>query len=164
MVTPYKPEQLKRGDIDAMEPSDTCVILSMMLEGVSLKAYKDVGGRWTVGYGSTAGVGPATRITIAQAHAMMYHDLEIAAAAVRDHVCVPLAQNEFDALTLFVNNVGVHAFATSTLLRKLNQGHYHSAFAQLFRWCHVHGTVVRGLVRRRNIEYRLATQADAPAV
>lgn len=164
MPSPYTAEQLRRSDVAGMEPSDTAVILSMMLEGVSLKAYKDVGGRWTVGYGTTDNVGPGTRITVAQAHAMMYHDLQTAAAGVKQHVTVQLAQNEFDALVLFVNNVGVHAFATSTLLRLLNAGQRNRAWPQLYRWCHVHGTVIRGLVKRRKIEYELATHAETPTV
>ena len=45
-----------------------------------------------------------------------------------------LNQNQFDALVDFVFNVGVRAFETSTLLRRLNEGNYQGAADQFLVW------------------------------
>jgi len=74
-------------------------------------------------------------------------------------VKVALTQNQFDALVSFVYNLGVEAFRTSTLLRKLNNADYRGAAAEFKRWKNatVNGklTELAGLVRRRKSEEQL---------
>ena len=53
---------------------------------------------------------------------------------MNDAVKVPLEQDQFDALTSFVFNVGSGAFGESTLLKLLNVGKYDEVPAQLDRW------------------------------
>ena len=53
---------------------------------------------------------------------------------MNDGVKVPLEQDQFDALTSFVFNVGSGAFRDSTLLRLLNEGKYDEVPEQLNRW------------------------------
>lgn len=71
------------------------------------------------------------------------------------YVKVKLTQNQFDALVSFVYNVGVGAFRTSTLLRKLNNGDYVGAAAEFKRWKFGGGKELPGLVRRRKAEEQL---------
>ena len=52
-------------------------------------------------------------------------------------------------------NVGGGAFRDSTLLRMLNAGQRDQVPAQLRRWNKVSGTVVRGLINRREKEISL---------
>jgi lysozyme len=79
--------------------------------------------------------------------------------AVKRLVEVDLDQHEFDALVSLVYNIGVGAFTTSTLLRKLNAGDYDGAAAEFPRWNKQAGRVLRGLTRRRAEEQAMFLRA-----
>jgi lysozyme len=49
-------------------------------------------------------------------------------------VKVALKQHQFDALASFVYNIGPTAFATSTMLKRLNAGDFDDAASELLRW------------------------------
>lgn len=88
---------------------------------------------------------------------LLSHDIAAAEAAVARWVVVPLTANQRAALISFVYNVGVTAFAKSTLLRKLNAGDYAGAAAEFDRWVYSGGNVAQGLVARRSRERQLFT-------
>lgn len=136
-------------------------------EGLRLSAYPDPGSKngepWTIGYGSTSGVRKGMTITKEQAEARLVQDLTHAEDTVSRLVMVPLNDNQFGALVSFVFNIGSGAFASSTLLRKLNAGDYSSVPAQLARWNRNDGSVMAGLTKRRAAEAKLwATPAPFP--
>jgi len=81
--------------------------------------------------------------------AILQQDLESVYGTIIVAVKVPLTQNQFNALTSFVFNIGNTAFINSTLLRLLNQGKYEEVPAQMRRWKYDNGKVVKGLVARR---------------
>lgn len=123
-------------------------------EGLRLKAYDDGVGVWTIGYGTTiypngVKVKRGDVITEAQAEVYLQHDLKRFEDAVNRSVLVPLNQNQFDALVSLVYNIGIGAFEKSTLLRKLNGGHYIDAANQFDVWRMAGGKVMQGLVNRR---------------
>jgi lysozyme len=136
--------------------SEDGLALTKGFEGLRLAAYQDVAGVWTVGYGHT---GPEVRaglkITEAQAETLLLADLAAAIACVNDAVTVEISQCQFDALVDFCFNAGRGNFLNSTLLRKLNSGDVAGAAAQFLLWVHAGGSVVAGLVRRRNAEATL---------
>lgn len=117
-----------------MKTSEQGVELIRDREGCILKAYQDTQGVWTIGVGHTAGVTVGDRCTEEQATAWLAEDLRWSEAAVNEGVKVPLEQHQFDALVSFTFNVGQFAFASSTLLRRLNEGRYTEVPAQLDRW------------------------------
>jgi len=126
-------------------------------EGLSLTAYKDSGGVWTIGYGHTAGVKPGEKITPAQAQQYLKDDMATAENAVRNDVKVPLTQGQFDALVSLTYNVGAGALQSSTLLKKLNAGDYTGAQAQFGKWVYGQNSkgnevILPGLVTRRQNE------------
>jgi spore coat assembly protein SafA len=126
-------------------------------EGLSLTAYKDSGGVWTIGYGHTAGVKPGEKITPAQAQQYLKDDMATAENAVRNDVKVPLTQGQFDALVSLTYNVGAGALQSSTLLKKLNAGDYAGAQAQFGKWVYGQNSkgnevILPGLVTRRQNE------------
>jgi lysozyme len=137
---------------DSMQYSQTGEQLTEQFEGCRFEAYQDVRGVWTIGYGHTAGVAPGDACTQDQAEAWLQQDIQWAANAVKHYVTVALTQNEFDALTDFVFNLGIGNFSGSTLLRKLNAGDYAGAAAQFDLWDMAGGQVVAGLLRRRQAE------------
>lgn len=121
-------------------------------EGCRLEAYICPAGVPTIGYGHTHGVRLGQIISQKQADDLLFEDLDQFVKAVNRLVIVPLNQNQFDALVSFVFNIGIVAFASSTLLRLLNQQAYNGAADQFKRWNKGGGKVLKGLVRRRQAE------------
>ena len=126
--------------------------LTESFESCRLVAYQDSGGRWTIGYGHTAGVKEGDTCTQEQAEQWLSEDIQWASSVVNKNVTVTLTQQEFDALVDFVYNLGSGNFENSTLLELLNSGDYAGAAEQFERWNKVHGTIIAGLVRRRLTE------------
>lgn len=138
-----------------MTPSTNCINLVEQSEGCSYSSYQDSAGIWTIGYGHTAGVTAGMKITPAQAIQYLETDLAFAGFAVSRLVHVPLNQNQYDALTDFVFNLGSGSLAGSTLLKLLNAGDYAGAAAQFGLWVRAGGKVLPGLVTRRAAEAKL---------
>ena len=61
-------------------------------------------------------------------------DLERFEKAVNDAVHVELEQHQFDALVSFAFNVGIGAFSSSTLVKRINAKDFDDAEAQFDRW------------------------------
>lgn len=142
-----------------MEVSDAFPQHIETIEGFRPRAYKDVAGTVTIGYGHVVKPGEAylavstiTRDTAAQ---ILREDTKHAVAVVNDAVKVPLRQEQFDALVSFVFNVGEGAFRSSTLLRKLNAGHCCAVPDEMRRWVRAGGVVRAGLIARRKAEIAL---------
>jgi lysozyme len=136
----------------SMEYSKTGEQLTERFEGVRLTAYQDSVGRWTCGYGHTAGVQAGTTCDLAQAEAWLYDDIQWAASAVNTFVTVPLTQPEFDALCDFTFNLGRGSLEHSTLLQLVNKGDFADAANEFEKWSYAGGHEVAGLLRRRLAE------------
>lgn len=125
-------------------------------EGLRLEAYlptpNDV---WTIGYGHTKTAKPGMRITKAGAESLLLHDLQWVEGTIAKYVKVPLNQNQYDALSSFIYNVGATAFKKSTMLKLLNKGDYDGAANQFPRWNKQKGRVLNGLTARRQKEKTL---------
>lgn len=136
-----------------MEYSKTGLALTENFEGCRLTSYQDSVGKWTIGYGHTAGVGPGQTCTQAEAEAMLAADVAWAVAFV-NHMTAPqtLTQGEFDALVDFTFNLGSGNFSHSTLLADVKAGNFADAAQQFERWDKAGGVVVAGLLRRRLAE------------
>ena len=128
-------------------------------EGCRLTAYQDSVGVWTIGYGHTKGVYDGMTITQEEAEQMLLTELEEYEGYVEKYVTVPLTQNQFDALVVWVYNLGPTNFRNSTLLKELNSGNYTAAGKEITRWNKAGGKVLAGLVRRREAEAKLFNEA-----
>ena len=129
-------------------------------EGLELKAYQDTGGVWTIGWGTIKGVKKGMTCTIEQAQKWLDDEVNFCAAAIAHYVHPQISDNAFAALVSFAYNVGVPAFAKSTLLAKLNAGKpMTEVAAQFARWNKDNGKVVPGLTRRRKLEAELFLKA-----
>ena len=124
-------------------------------EGCKLTAYQDSVGVWTIGYGHTKGVYDGMTVTQDQAEQMLLSELEEYEGYIKDMVTVPLTQNQFDALVVWVYNLGPTNFRNSTLLKELNAGNYNAAGQEITRWNKAGGKVLAGLVKRREAEAQL---------
>lgn len=142
-----------------MKTSDLGIALIKSFEGLRLKAYKDIVGVPTIGYGSTHGVTMGDEITEAEAEAMLLEDLKEYEDCVNQCVTVEITQTEFDALVSFAYNLGCGALRSSTLLKLLNAGNKEAAAQQFRRWNKAGGVEVAGLTRRRLAEADLFMEA-----
>ena len=138
-----------------MITSNNGINLIKSFEGFRATAYVCPAGILTIGYGTTSGVKRGMVITEAQAEVLLRKDLTKFEDAINKLVKVPLTQNQFDALSSLVYNIGLGNLASSTLLKKLNEGDYQGAADQFPRWNRAAGRVLAGLTRRRAAERAL---------
>ena len=68
---------------------------------------------------------------------------------------VAVSQEELDAYTSFAYNVGLGAWNTSTLLKKLKRGDREGACNELPRWIYAGGKPYNGFIRRRAAEQKM---------
>jgi lysozyme len=129
-------------------------------EGRKNVAYLDGGGVWTIGIGHTRGVRAGMTATNAQIDDWFAQDVATTVAGVNAAVTAYVTQNQFDAMVSLAFNIGVAAFAGSTLVRKLNSGDTLGAAAQFVRWNQDNGLVVPGLTNRRRAEADYFVSAD----
>jgi len=112
-----------------------------------------VKGTLTIGYGHTGSdVRPGMTINEDRAEELLRQDIAVAEREISRSVKVELNQNEYDALTSFIFNVGNGAFRSSTLLRKLNEGRHDEVPGEMMKWINSKGKKMTGLVNRRSAE------------
>ena len=136
-------------------------------ESLRLIAYKDGGGVWTIGYGTTvyldgSKVKEGDTCTKEQAEQWLTNFVNDIAFKIFNLVKVPLTENQMNAILSFVYNIGIDAFSKSTFLIKLNEDKYGEAAGQLLRWCKDNGKYVQGLYNRRLDEQQLFLKDKAP--
>lgn len=124
-------------------------------EGERLKAYQCTAGVWTIGVGHTEGVKPGDEITTEESNALFLADLYYFKKRVAPLVDVDVTEGQFVALMSFVFNVGVNAFMTSTLRKRLNEGNLTQASFEFLKWKFAGGEIVKGLLKRRQAEREL---------
>jgi lysozyme len=133
------------------------VNLIKSFEGFSGRPYQDSVGVWTIGYGHTEGVtANSAHLTEPQASALLAKDLNKTYVPYVTALRLPLNQNQLDALTSFVYNVGPGGVASSTQVGRALRAHkWVTAADHLLDWDKAGGNVLPGLRRRRLAERRL---------
>ena len=124
------------------------------------KAYKDAVGILTIGWGHTGSeVHPDLIVTEEEAEELLTRDLAKTEQAIVDLVKTPINQNQFDALSSFVFNLGKGALANSTLLKQLNAGNIDAVTSEFGKWIYAgkgsQRKALDGLKRRRASEAAL---------
>ena len=136
-------------------------------EGYSDTAYIPVPGDVpTIGWGTTEGVKLGDTITPEKAIERAYRDIQKTESAIHKCVHVPLSTFEYDAYTSLAYNIGVSAFCSSTLGKKLNERDYEGACKEILRWNKqkrlINGKAqyveIKGLTLRREKEYQTCMQ------
>lgn len=145
-----------------MITSPVGIALLKSFEDLKLDSYRDIGGRWTIGWGSTDSAEPDQHITEVEADVLLRNDLQRVEGVLNAAITGPVLQNQFDAFADFAYNLGTGAFAASTLLRLFNRGDIVGCSNQFPLWTHVGGKVIPGLVRRRQAEQDLFLNPTLP--
>lgn len=131
-------------------------------EGFVPHAYYCPAGVLTIGYGFTKGVKLGQTISREEAERRLIQELEEYEEGVSEVIKVGISENQFSALVSFTFNIGVTAFAGSTLARMINQGKITEAADQFDRWIRGGGRILSGLIQRRNREKTLYLTPDTP--
>lgn len=103
-----------------LKPSQNCINLIKRFEGCRLKAYKCPAAIWTIGYGTTRypdgkAVKEGEEISLYRAESLLTFDVNKFASQIKLNV----NQNQFDAIVSFCYNLGMGAFNSSTLKKKI---------------------------------------------
>lgn len=140
-----------------MTMSPTGLQLTEHFEGYVDHLYYDSAGNPTVCYGHLVLPGQSFPGTIPQSECqqLLQQDMGSAESCVQNNVGVNLNQDQFDALTDFVYNLGCGTLQSSTLLGELNQGNYGAVPGQMALFDHANGQVLPGLQTRRAAEGQL---------
>ncbi len=144
-----------------MKISSKGVSLIAEFEGCRLKAYKCPADVWTIGYGHTAGVKPGSTLkSEKEARRLLEKDLEKYAGyvnqAVKDKkIRFKLNQNQFDALTSFVYNLGY-----GSLLNLVTNRDARTIADKILLYNKANGKELDGLKRRRTAEQKLFLSKD----
>lgn len=154
-------------DSEPVKLSDDGLKFLMVLESVEKDMYFDSAGLPTIGVGHLLSefeyenkvvninsdyVSFVNGLTYEQCMRLLEFDIVRYEEAVNELVKVSLSQNQYDALVIFIYNIGVNAFKNSTLLKKLNESEYDEVPDQLMRWVFVKGQKSIGLRNRRKAE------------
>jgi len=142
----------------SLKPSQNCINLIKRFEGCKLKAYKCPAGVWTIGYGTIRyqdgkPVKEGEEISLYRAETLLTYEVEKFASQIK----VNVNQNQFDSLVSFCYNLGIGAFNSSTLKKKIiaNPGDL-SIRDEFMKWnkARVKGvlTELKGLTNRRKAE------------
>jgi lysozyme len=144
-----------------MKTSEDGVDLIKHFEGLRIKAYQDIAGVWTIGWGHTGkGAIPGMSIGIEEAEDLLRHDVALAESIVKMATAgMMVTQGQFDALVSFAFNLGGPKLMQSSLLKKMRAGNLAGAAEEFLKW--TKATVagkkidVPGLVARRTAEREL---------
>lgn len=147
-----------------MNLSDNGARLIEEFEGFRSKPYRDAVGVWTIGYGSTRGVGPSSPVvTKQQAHDRLKREVTETYGASVNGLGLALNQNQFDALCSFTYNCGPGAIGPKTTVgRNLRARNWTGAAGGLLAWNKGGGRVLAGLTRRREAERKLFLTPGQP--
>lgn len=135
------------------------------LRFTDIKDWQNIDGSpWTIGYGHTASFRDGrfpnkdTKISKEFAEELLKEDVGIVEAQINSWAKnnnVKLNQNQFDALTSFIYNIGFTKFKGKTIESLLIKGDMAGAADQFKVWRLANGIISNGLVKRRAKEEAL---------
>lgn len=117
-------------------------------EGLRLRAYRDSGGVWTIGYGHTKDVKPGDHITEEEAERLLNEDIDSHASWLKDQISThDLSEGQFLALFDYGYNAGV-----GSLRKLMANADKNTMKSRLSNWGlrDRSGQVLKGLVDRAN--------------
>ena len=125
-----------------------------VFEGCRLRAYQDIVGVWTIGWGETLGVVEGMAWTQQEADdRLRVRLLQFLMAVYKRCPQLWLEPDERAiACTSLAYNIGVGAFGASSVSRQTKYRAYDSAANSFLLWNKAGGRVIRGLTLRREAE------------
>lgn len=142
----------------------------MDIEGFVSTPTPDIAGHPTIGCGHKIKPGEKfDTITKGTGIMIMMEDVKPFENIINNYIPVQLTQNQFDALVIFIFNIGQAAFLNSTVYNNLKLGYFEDATVPWERWINVSEwktdpetgvkkrvlVPVQGLINRRKREIEL---------
>lgn len=136
-------------------------------EGCRLRAYRDIVGVWTIGWGQTRGVKAGMVWTQSMADLDLCQELDGLVREIEACLTVKANPNELSAMVSLAYNIGMgwvgsvkprgakNGFRQSSVLKAHNRGDKASAARAFALWNKAGGNVIPGLVSRRAREAAL---------
>ena len=143
-----------------MQISEEGLSLIKKFEGCELESYRCSANVVTIGFGHTRTAKEGMTITREEADMLLEEDIRSFETSVLSLVEVDLKQCEFDALIAWTFNLGAGNLKSSTLLKRINAKDWNDVPHQIKRWNKANGTVLQGLIRRREAEALLFQGKD----
>jgi len=147
-----------------MQISNKGLELIKEFEGFSSSPYLCSAKVPTIGYGSTF-YKDGRKVSLSdkpiskeQATQLLEHTVNSFANGLKGKLEVSISQNQFDALVCLCFNIGLGAFANSTILKKINAEDFKSASNEFLKWDSAGGKKLLGLRKRRERERDLFLQ------
>ncbi len=154
-------------EVEVIVPKQTKDLIKQF-EGLRLKAYLDIAGKCSIGYGhynlTPPTVTPDMIITQDRANSILDIDLEHTLSLIQGHISADLTDNQLAAILSFSFNEGAHAFINSTLLKELNAGNIEAAADEFLKWERAGNQIIAGLKDRRIAERELFLTPDTEEV
>ena len=130
-------------------------------EGCKLKAYQCSAGRWTIGYGHTAGVTEGMSISQAHAEDLLKSDVIDVAQRMSSYIKAPVTKWQYIALVSLSFNVGDLRRKAPKLLHNLNSRQEDKAAHEFLDIVKAGRVPSKGLKTRREKEAKLFLRTDA---
>lgn len=159
----------------SFEPSDKAIDLLKSIEQLATTPYDDQTGlditEWvkgaTIGYGHLISEPewPAYKngITEKESIQLFKNDLAPFIKTITLNVTCNITQNEFDAMVIFIFNIGSNGFSTSSALKIINDPGAETDYSDLESawkaWNKSDGKVNKGLINRRNAEWDIYSKS-----
>lgn len=155
---------------EEMKFSKNGINILKSLEKFEGKPYKDLAGNPTIGYGHKIKPGETfTTLTEFEAESLLIQDCEPIEKFINVHLKTLVTQNQFDALVMFIFNIGNSAFLSSQVFEDLKNKQYDEATKPWAKWINFTKDEVspetgkkvkklipvEGLVNRRQVEIKL---------
>ena len=135
---------------------EEAIRLIRRFEGCRLKAYKCPAGKWTIGWGETKGVRQGMEWTQEYADDVLARRVtEFANGVLQACPVLKKYPMRLAACISMAYNIGLEAFARSSVRRNTNNEAWTTAANSFLLWNKADGKVMAGLVRRRSAEKNL---------
>jgi len=135
-----------------MKISQKGIDLIKNFEGCKLYAYRDSVGVLTIGWGNTSHAKAGMAITQQQADVFLKEDIK-PIETLLNGMCINYTQNQFDALTSFIFNLGQGNFNKSTMKKHILARKSDIEITdQMVKWVNAGGKPLLGLKKRRCAE------------
>ncbi|MGL5386648.1 MAG: lysozyme [Serratia sp. (in: enterobacteria)] len=143
-----------------MNISENGLNLIKSFEHCRLRAFKNDGGEWIIGYGWKRPIDglelhEGMIITKAKANELLLKMIGRYELQLTDVITVEIGQRQFDALMSLACSIGSKAFTASSLLQKLNAGDQEGAAEEFLSWSDLPGRWTPFEQRRRIVEREL---------
>jgi lysozyme len=108
------------------------------LEGFLSVPVRDAAGHLTVGYGhKVVGREVFSFLREPDAHRLMMKDVAPIEGLLTNTLKTRLSQNQFDALVIFIYNIGTSAFLNSGVFRALQRGEFLASTVPWAKWVNI---------------------------